>query len=396
MPHQPNLFSNDAPQATDSSTPDAALARSGVALSALKFSNATHSPEQQRFNKLLTRTENLAKKIEALRTLADAHRPLYKGTLHRLEVERSSLMRNMVLWLDERLKRKGLSAKHKRMASELICNLAAGFALAGDEAMQQLHDAHSDQSLAEQQEDATADMQKMMEDMLGQPLGDGQPFTSMEELLRAAKTRMDQQTQEQANAQTQAQAARQKKGKESAHEQQVAQHAQDADGALRTIYRQLVSALHPDRESDTDERTRKTALMKEVNAAYERRDLLVLMQLQLRAELTDGNQIANLAREKVAALSLLLKERCEVLARELSDVEMRTIAEFQIPPHATLSAGSLKRHMVAQMQNLQADIAMMKMDAQYVQDDAGLKRWLQEQQQMAQDEYDPFGFDPFF
>ena len=232
--------------------------------------------------------------------------------------------------------------------------------------------------------------------MLGQPLGDGQPFTSMEELLRAAKTRMDQQTQEQANAQTQAQAARQKKGKESAHEQQVAQHAQDADGALRTIYRQLVSALHPDRESDTHERTRKTALMKEVNAAYERRDLLVLMQLQLRAELTDGNQIANLAREKVAALSLLLKERCEVLARELSDVEMRTIAEFQIPPHATLSASSLKRHMLAQMQNLQADIAMMKMDAQYVQDDAGLKRWLQEQQQMAQDEYDPFGFDPFF
>jgi hypothetical protein len=42
---------------------------------------------------------------------------------------------------------------------------------------------------------------------------------------------------------------------------------EDATGALRTIYHQLVSALHPDRETDPQEQLRKTALMKEANAA---------------------------------------------------------------------------------------------------------------------------------
>ena len=42
----------------------------------------------------------------------------------------------------------------------------------------------------------------------------------------------------------------------------------DAKSAIRTVFRQLASALHPDREPDEQERLRKTGLMSEVNAAY--------------------------------------------------------------------------------------------------------------------------------
>ena len=52
-------------------------------------------------------------------------------------------MRDMALWLGERLKRKGVTAKQQGTAREILCDIAASLAMAGDEAMQELHDAHS-------------------------------------------------------------------------------------------------------------------------------------------------------------------------------------------------------------------------------------------------------------
>ena len=68
-----------------------------------------------------------------------------------------------------------------------------------------------------------------------------------------------------------AQAKRERK-KPGAALRQTEQH--DADTLLRRLFRQLASALHPDRETDPQARLRKTALMSEANAAYEKRDLV--------------------------------------------------------------------------------------------------------------------------
>ena len=55
------------------------------------------------------------------------------------------------------------------------------------------------------------------------------------------------------------------------------QAALEASQSVRDVYRKLVSALHPDREADGAERERKTALMQRANQAYERNDLLELL-----------------------------------------------------------------------------------------------------------------------
>ena len=170
---------------------------------------------------------------------------------------------------------------------------------------------------------------------------------------------------------------------------------EDATGALRTIYRQLVSALHPDRETDPVEQLRKTALMKEANAAYEKRDLLGLLQLQLRAELMGANQMASMANEKVAALTGLLKDRVKVLTAELYALEQQVVGEFDFPMFSSFSASALRRHLKESELNLHSEITLMQQDLQLVQDDARFKRWLREQHQDSQDDFDPFGgFDP--
>lgn len=362
-----------------------------TAVTALKFNDQALSPEQQRFNKLLIRTENLALKIEAARTLGDTHRPLFSKLLGPLETQRNALMRDMALWLDARLQRGGLSAKQKRDASEIICHLAAGLAMMGDEAMQQLHDAHSDISMAEQEHSAMAEMQGIMEGMLGESLGDQENYASVQEMLQASLEKIRQREEAEQEARATAKGGR----KKTVRQQQTEQQTLDADGALRTIYRQLVSALHPDRESDPHERERKTALMKDVNTAYEKRDLLVLLQLQLHIEQADGEKVATLAREKVMALTLLLKERVAVLTRELQDIQMRTLAEFELPPYAPLNATTLKRHLQHRQQGLEDAIEMMMEDLQRVPSDAALKRWLTSQLKMNQTQFD-LDSDAFF
>ena len=393
MTYQAGLFPDDEPVLSQPAEPGSTLA-----LGALKFSDAQLSPAQKRFNQLLAQTETLARKIESTRQATDVHRALFASRIPPLEKERDGYMRQMALWLDGRLKKKGLSDKQKHIARDIICGLAASLAVQGDEAMQVLHDAHSTYSLADAEKAEVAGMRRTMEDVFGESLDDGDtPFDSMEDLMRAAMEKMSAAQAAQQTAQEERDAKRKAQRKKSAaqlkKEELTATQAQDADGALRTLYRQLASALHPDREPDPQEQLRKTALMKDANAAYERRDLLALLQLQLRADLADGDKVATMAKEKLAAMTTLLKERVAVLNRELYVVEQQAVEEFGLPRFSPFSEASLKRSLVAQQQDLQADIAMMRQDLQRVQDDTHLKRWLKQQHELSQEEeFDPIDY----
>jgi hypothetical protein len=385
MTRQTSLFSDyEQPSPTD------APAGAGLVLSALKFGSGPVSPAQKRFNQLLNQTETLANKIEATRALADAHRRVHAPTLAPLEKERNALVRQMALWLDGRLQRKGLSAKQKNTAREILCHLAAQLAGEGDEAMRALYAKHNKTSLEDEEKADAADLKMFMEKILGEKMGpDDTPFDSLDDLLRASMAKMQEKAASDAAHQASGKSKRKKSAAQLKAEAAATARTEDATGALRTIYRQLASALHPDRETDPHEQLRKTALMKEANAAYERRDLLSLLQLQLRAELTDTSQMANMAKEKLAALTSLLKDRVKVLSEELMAVELQMVGEFNLPMFSTLSAAALRRHLNECELNLREEISMMKQDLVVVQDDASLKRWLREQQQGSQDDLDP-------
>lgn len=388
MPNQTSLFPDDEPVVQQPQHPTNTLATS-----ALKRGTAQATPAQKRFNQLVTQTETLVRKIESTRQVTDVYRAHFARSIPPLEKERDGHMRHMAQWLSERLQRKGLTPKQKAIASEILCGLAGSLAVQGDAEMQALHDAHSPESLADTQKDAAADMQRMMEEMLGEPLADGDnTFDSMEALLHAARQKVQAQEAQYQSEREQRAAKKKKKPAQLKKEELAGAQAQDADGALRTLYRQLASALHPDREQDPQEQIRKTALMKDANAAYERRDLLALLQLQLQADLADADHVATMAQEKLSALTALVKERVAVLNEELQMLQHQAKAEFGLPPYQTFSESSLKHHLLLQQQDLQADIVQMQQDLQRVQDDAYLKRWLKEQYALAQDDYGPIGF----
>jgi len=375
MAAQPDLFA-------EASIPTDAVAtpRTGAAVS-LRIQGQQLSPEQKRFNQLLGRVEALAGKIESARALGDGHRSRYASALRALEERHEKLMREMALWLHERLRHKGLSRSQQRMVREIICALSETLAGAGDEAMRHLHDTHSEQTLSDKEKGALAGARAAFEQVLGVDLEDASEMASVEEMLEAGLQRFQEQTEAQRARQT-GQSAR-KAGRGPTSRQQTAQREeQDAESALRTIYRQLASALHPDRENDPEARAKKTLLMTEANVAYEGRDLMTLLKLQLRIEQVDPDAVARLAGDKLQALTHLLKKQAQMLQQELRGIELQLIHEFDLPGSAPLSAATLQRHLLERKHALQADIRMMEMDLQRVQDDAELKRWLKVQQDL--------------
>lgn len=335
------------------------------------------SPAQQRFNRLLARIGKLKQQMEELQALADTQRPLHHRTLHPLREHRLALMRQMALWLDERLQRRGLSIAHKQVATDILCTLCESLAADGDEEMRALHDRHSQLSIEEKQQAAAASMRAMMESVLGHPLDAELPLDSLEDVLRAGLA----QQREAAEADRPHTKARRKP---TAAQRRADQQQQDAETTLRKLYRQLSSALHPDREPDPEERTRKTVLMVETNTAYQRRDLVALLHIQLRIAQTDPQALSRMAEEKIESMSLLLRQQTAELERELDTYKQRVLQEFGMRPFESLTVASLRRHLSQEAQALKQDVAAMERDMSSVRDDASFKRWLKQQKQLSE------------
>jgi hypothetical protein len=210
--------------------------------------------------------------------------------------------------------------------------------------------------------------------------------------MMAAGMRQWQQQQEAHEAKKNAKRAARKAEKQAQKKSAAAEKGEvpaalmrelDAKSAIRTIFRQLASALHPDREPHEQERLRKTALMSEVNAAYEKNDLTTLLRLQMQVSQVSPQSTARMADDKLIAMSVLLKEQVAALEEDLDQLESRLSRELCVPVRAEADEAV----MAQSLQRLQADqrdiTDTLAADLRRIQNEAELKRWLKEQWQLA-------------
>lgn len=317
--------------------------------SALKIqavNNERLSPEHNRFNKLLKQTETLTKKLETLRTIIDQHRVRVAQRIQPLQTHLDQYAREVVELLDARLAqvvaqipKKSLTPTQVKTAKAILCALANPLACKGDGVMHSLYDKHNLQTLDKAIHSRHSDMREEVQ-------------------------RMMEKNQRKARSPTKAR-------------KKVIPSKEDADTALRTIYRQLASALHPDRAATEEERVQKTALMKEVNAAYEQRNLLGLLQLQMQADSVDAKKIAGMASEKLAGFTQLLKDRVTVLQETLYQTEQSFQTEFDLPPDLPVNDTLLMLIIGEQADELQSQIQELKQVLEAGQsNDKAFKLWL--------------------
>ena len=78
------------------------------------------SPAQQRFNKLLARVENLGRQLQDLQQLADKLRPPHLARMAELKRKMDEARREMLVFLHQRLQRKGLTAAQQKAMREIL------------------------------------------------------------------------------------------------------------------------------------------------------------------------------------------------------------------------------------------------------------------------------------
>ena len=351
-----------------------------TALRVLPPSAQALSAAARAYNLQLSRVDKLRSQLAELDGLGQMHRQALHTAVEPLRRQLAGEQRALALALDEHLQVKLLSRVQADTARSVLCGLARGLAEAGDAAMRELHDRHSPRTLAQLKQDAADALRRRLETVLGEPLDDGGQELSAEQLLRAGMERLRRSQDEAQQRKREAAQAKRARKKPGAAAHQTEQH--DADTLLRRLFRQLASALHPDRETDPQARLRKTALMSEANAAYEKRDLVTLLQIQSRAELADPEAVHKLSDARLASLTLLLKAQVAELERERAGRQSALADEFDLPEGISPNANTLLQNRIDQARALETALAQLRADLVQAEDPVRLKRWLNAQRDL--------------
>ena len=297
--------------------------------------------------------------------------------------DRRRLRRELVLALDRASSDVSLGKADRKTLTEIISE-AAGSVLEearDDDALKAVYKRHTrgdfDAEIAVDDAIQARALKGMMEEA-GFEFGDTDVSTV--EKLKAFAAEQMERLDEQEAAEAERRSRRKKSARQVQAEARRADEERNASKAVQDVYRMLAKELHPDREQDPAERDRKAELMRDVNIAYEAKDLLRLLELQLKLEGdADANSVASLAEDRVRHFNKILDEQCRQLAQELEQVELPY--RMQLGQQAPRKLEP--RHVIAQIRmdadEVRVDIPLLRGDLEALRDVAGIKAWLKQQ-----------------
>ena len=153
--------------------------------------------------------------------------------------------------------------------------------------------------------------------------------------------------------------------RQAAKQARIEQQEKEVSLSIREVYRKLASMLHPDREQDEQKRIEKNSLMQEVNAAYDARDLLRLLELQLRLEQIDQQHLASLSTEKLQHYLQVLAEQEKELRSEIQYTTDTFRQRYNISRHEKISVQV--NHLKKEAKNLQKIVTALEKDIRFLQ-----------------------------
>lgn len=257
--------------------------------------------------------------------------------------------------------RKPQRAVLQRYLDERIRDLLEAAGPAEDELASLLrkHAGEDIQTLREQERQLEKELaEAMIGDIFGEEMLDGHQADDAESLLRHVQEKLHEREAGHGRADAAAGTGRQHDKRARAADERRAQAEREASQSVREIFRKLASSLHPDRESDPEQRARKTELMQQVTRAYQDNDLLELLTLQVRIEQIDAAHLAGLPDARLKHYNAVLREQVTTLEREIVTLTQPVAEHMQMPTWSP-TRGALERELrarIAQLRRWHADV----------------------------------------
>jgi len=332
------------------------------------------SPSQKKFNRLIEKIE-AQKKL--LTTWQQTIPQCQQEITRKLTPLRSAFCEHqaeMVAMLDALYNHEKFSPIQYEKISYLITSLCEQLIHHhGREDLKPLHDYHSGQSFDEAVQEDNAILKSFLEKELGIELDENEFDFSDPEAMAARLAEEMQARQQHAR---ESRARRKKTAKQLSKEAREKEEETNISKSIQAVYRQLVAALHPDRESDPVERERKTELMQRLTVAYGQRDLAQLLELQLGIEQIDQDTLRNIADDRLKYYNAILQRQLEELRQELMQVEQSVREMLGLPRHEPLSPKRLFVLISEDARALRSQINRIQHDLMLFNDVKQFKSWL--------------------
>lgn len=357
------------------------------------------SKAQKQFNTLVKKIEALKAELAEWSDTVPRRAQLLRQDYDPLRNIYNALRVELIQLLDRACNEKYLSKNEKKKLRHLIPTITAELMHEQpDDVVKSIHDKYSDLGIDEEKEMLNEAMRSMVGEMFGVEIGDDVDLDDPEQLREVAEKvarRESEKFQEQQQKKEARRAKRGKTAKQIEKEQKAQTEAAQVRKSLQEVYRKLAAALHPDRAPDDAERERRTGLMQRVNVAYEKKDLLQLLELQLETEQIDRSHIAALPDERVQHFIKVLKEQCDELREAIDEAQMPFRFQLDLSPFERLSAKLVIARMEQDIPNMRSSIEALRHDLALFADVAHLKRWLRTYEIRREPDFDEFHDFPF-
>jgi hypothetical protein len=341
---------------------------------------STLSKSQKLFNSLIKKIDADRKRLAAWQTMIPLYNQKHANAFVPLTKTFNDLRTELVKLFDKATTEKAFNKNDKKKLDTIICAIAAELiAVNDDECLKQIYNKHSGGDIDAELKEEKSAMKAMMEGILGIELDDDIDFTSPESMMSHVGKKMQQKFEdEEQNQQTQQpkNVKRKKSAKTLAKEAKQQAEEQSISQSIRDVYRKLAIALHPDKEQDSAERDRKTALMQRVNVAYNDKDLLQLLELQLEVEQIDQATINTITEDRLKHYNKILSEQSKDLRMEVSVISDMFRMRFSISPGTPLSPETAIRNLESDIRSIKEDISGLEGDLRSFQNAKNLKEYL--------------------
>lgn len=339
------------------------------------------SKGQKAFNTLIRKIEDSRRELADWQTVTQAYHHKLTTECLPLREAFATTQKDLLYALDQALDRHKLTRPEQRLVKALICDLAQELiTVLDDDSLKPIYNKHSETDFDDEEAAALDSFKAAAEDALGVNLdaddGSGVSMQDVMAQIQAKMQGMQAQEFEAAKQREQARSQRPKTKKQLEREAKAKLEAERTSQSVREVYRKLVSSLHPDREPDADERARKTALMQRVNQAYDKKDLLQLLELQLELEHIDAASIAGLSEDRLKHFNKVLKEQLAELEQEIEEVEMPLRAQFQVPHYALLYPQQILPLLQRDISNMKQNIKHLKSELLVMANLTAFKAWI--------------------
>lgn len=314
--------------------------------------------EQKRFNKL---TADISRRRKELLELNDAISKFKIGYVEKIvpvQNKHSELIQEMIYLADENFESKIFTKADRKsicvLLDESIGSLDERYI---NDKIKEIFARRLGENYDDVVNEANSFANNRTKDFLNEMFGmdmDCDDNVSQEEFMQRVRQKFMEQ-EEQERLREEQSPKRKKSAKTLAKEAREKEAEKHQSQSIREVYRQLAKSLHPDRIANDEDYETKNKLMQEVNAAYDKDDLLTLLEIQLKIEQISQDNIDGVALDKLKHFNVILKRQFDELNMELHTVSAQLRMEFSnLNLYGQLSSKKIEMLLRSQVQQIKA------------------------------------------